>query len=120
MQDREHTFTLHIQSGKVSITGPFAHIRRAKDIADLISRFSETLPHDMSMTFIMDDQPAVMLEHERKTRMLEVAAQGECTSLLLDIKQSLIFEQTSGRLTMSKKTMPILPIMLALVLPTRL
>ena len=91
MQDREHTFTLHIQSGKVSITGPFAHIRRAKDIADLISRFSETLPHDMSMTFIMDDQPAVMLEHERKTRMLEVSAQGECTSLLLDDKLVLMF-----------------------------
>lgn len=59
MQDREHTFTLHVKSGLVSITGPFAHIRRAKDIADIVSRFSESLPHDFSMTFIMDDQPGM-------------------------------------------------------------
>lgn len=26
----------------------------------------------------MDDQPAVMLEYETKTRMLEMASQGEC------------------------------------------
>lgn len=49
MQERGHTFSLIIQNGIVSIEGPFKHIRRAKDIADVVSKFSEGLPHDINM-----------------------------------------------------------------------
>ena len=49
MQERGHTFSLIVQNGIVSIEGPFKHIRRAKDIADIISKFSEDLPRDLNM-----------------------------------------------------------------------
>lgn len=49
MQERDHTFTLVIQDGEVSIEGEFAHLRRAKDIADVIRRFADDLPQHVNM-----------------------------------------------------------------------
>lgn len=49
MQERGHTFTLVIQKDNIAIEGEYAHIRRATDIRDLISRFSSDLPKDLNM-----------------------------------------------------------------------
>lgn len=78
MQDREHTFTLSIKDGRVSRHGEHAELRRAKDMANLLSKFSKHVPGEVNMTFIIDDQPAVMMGWNQKERMLELARQGEC------------------------------------------
>jgi hypothetical protein len=79
MQERPHTFTLAIHDGQVDILGPFAELRRATDMADLVRRFAGTLPLPVNMTFIVDDSPAVLLQHESKARMAEMASTGERT-----------------------------------------
>lgn len=81
MQDREHTFTLSIRDGRVSRHGQHADIQRAVDMASLLSRFSKHVPGEVNMTFIIDDQPAVMLGWNQRERMVELARQGECRSL---------------------------------------
>jgi hypothetical protein len=81
MQERPHTFTLAIHDGQVDILGPFAELRRATDMADLIRRFAGSLPLPVNMTFIVDDSPAVLLQHESKARMTEMASTGERTFL---------------------------------------
>lgn len=81
MQEREHTFTLSIRNGKVSRHGQHAELRRAKDMANLLSKFSKHVPGEVNMTFIIDDQPAVMMGWNQKERMLELARQGECASI---------------------------------------
>ena len=49
MGEREHTFSLRVENGAVSTFGPFGHIERAKDLGDIIARFSADLPHDFNM-----------------------------------------------------------------------
>jgi hypothetical protein len=79
MQEREGTFTLAIQGGEVTVHGEHGHLRRATDIADLIKRFSGSIKGDANLTFIIDDQPAVMMSWERQNRMHELAHLGERT-----------------------------------------
>lgn len=49
LQGREQSFTIAIINGEVMIEGPFAHLRRATDMADIIRRFSRDLPHNVNM-----------------------------------------------------------------------
>jgi hypothetical protein len=81
MQEREHTFTLSISDGQVTRHGEHADLQRAKDMQALLQRFAHFVPastgREVNMTFIIDDQPAVMLAWNQKERMLELAAQGD-------------------------------------------
>lgn len=77
MQDREETFTILIENGKTLIQGEQAFLRRAKDLGDLIGRFSSQIPHDVEFTFTRHDQPAVQLSWFHKERLLELAKMGE-------------------------------------------
>lgn len=81
MQGRDHTFTLSIKDGRVSRHGVHKDLQRAKDMQDLLSQFSKWVPGEVNMTFIIDDQPAVMLGWNHKERMLEIARQGDCESI---------------------------------------
>jgi hypothetical protein len=78
MQEREHTFTLSIKDGHVTRHGPHPELRRAKDMQNLMQKFAQHVPGEVNMTYIIDDQPAVMLSWNQKERMLELASQGEC------------------------------------------
>lgn len=77
MQDRAETFTLKVEDGKTREEGEQAFLKRAKDLADLISRFSQHVP-DVNMTFTRHDQPACQLDWYHKERMIELAQMGEC------------------------------------------
>lgn len=83
MQDREHTFTLSITNGYVTRHGDPKHadIRRAKDMQALLQTFAKWIPGQVNMTFVIDDNPAVMMSYHQKDRMLELARQGECEYL---------------------------------------
>jgi len=61
MQERGHSFVLAFHDGKVSVHGEDQHrnLKRAKEIADLTSRFAHLVPYSVNLTFIVDDQPAV-------------------------------------------------------------
>lgn len=79
MQDRDHTFTIAMEPGRSpSAHGPYAYLKRATDIQALLKMFSSRLPRPLNMTFIMDDNPAVMLAYTERDRMVELASQGEC------------------------------------------
>ncbi|GAA5908906.1 hypothetical protein JCM6882_005480 [Rhodosporidiobolus microsporus] len=76
MQDREESFTIQVKEGKVSETGEQAFLARAKDLGDLIRRFSQFVP-DVNLTFTRHDQPACQLDWAVRDRMTELAQQGE-------------------------------------------
>ncbi|BGP24779.1 glycosyltransferase family 90 protein [Rhodotorula toruloides] len=76
MQERAETFTIKVTDGKTTEEGEQAFLRRAKDLSDLISRFSAHVP-DVNLTFTRHDQPACQLDVFHKERMLELAALGE-------------------------------------------
>ncbi|GAA6040182.1 hypothetical protein JCM8097_004167 [Rhodosporidiobolus ruineniae] len=76
MQDREESFTIQVLNGEVAETGEQASLRRAKDLGDLVRRFSSYVP-DVNLTFTRHDQPAVQLDWYHKERMIELAQQGE-------------------------------------------
>ena len=78
MQDRDHTFTLSFTNGYVSRHGPHADNKRAKDMAQLMNKFAKFVPGQVNLTFVIDDNPAVMMGWNQKERMLELARQGEC------------------------------------------
>lgn len=82
MEIREETFTISINSGKVTLTGEYAALQRAIDLGDLISRFSSHVG-DVNLTFTRHDQPAVQLGWHQKEKMLELARTGECEDLLV-------------------------------------
>lgn len=83
MQDRPHTFTVSMRPGepRARAHGEWAHIRRATDMAELMSKFAGSVPRDLNMTFIMDDNPALMLSYTERERMIELAEEGECQIL---------------------------------------
>lgn len=83
MTEREHTFTLNIKDGKVTRTGIHSELRRATDMQKLIQPFAKFVPGEVNMTFIIDDNPAVMMGWNQRERMLELASQGECMCALL-------------------------------------
>ncbi|GAA6025765.1 hypothetical protein JCM10207_000786 [Rhodosporidiobolus poonsookiae] len=76
MQQREETFTIQVQNGEVAEVGEQAFLRRAKDLGDLIRRFSAHVP-DVNLTFTRHDQPACQLDWFHKERMSELAQQSE-------------------------------------------
>lgn len=76
MQDREETFTIKVTDGVVEETGEQAFLRRAKDLGDLIERFSAHVP-DVNLTFTRHDQPACQLDWYHRDRMVELARLGE-------------------------------------------
>lgn len=80
MQDREHTFTLACRSetSQPDLYGPHSELKRATDVASLYAMFGSKLPREVNMTFIIDDNPAVMLPYAQRDRMVELAEQGEC------------------------------------------
>jgi hypothetical protein len=84
MQDREHTFTiaLHPKALQPDLYGPHANLKRASDLASLYTMFGSTIPEPINMTFVIDDNPAVMLPFSQKDRMNELADLGECGSPL--------------------------------------
>lgn len=86
MQDREHTFTVAFHKGQArpSVHGTHATLERATDLADLFALFGADLPREVNMTFIIDDNPAVMLAYAQRDRMVELSEQGECAAPLFD------------------------------------
>lgn len=82
MEAREETFTIQIANGKVGLHGEQAFLRRAKDLGDLMARFSSHVG-DTNFTFTRHDQPACQLGWYHKEKMLELAKLGECTSFPL-------------------------------------
>jgi hypothetical protein len=82
MQEREHTFTVAMMPGPPvpSLHGQYATLKRATDIQKLLALFSGCLPRALNLTFIIDDNPAVMLAYSQRDRMVELSQQGECTS----------------------------------------
>ena len=81
--ERAETFTLLVdpsQSGDQIITyhGQEAKLRRAKDLGDLVNRFSSQLPATVNLTFTKHDQPACALGYQHKERLHELAAEGDC------------------------------------------
>ena len=79
MQDREETFTIAVEDGVIALSGEQALLRRAKDLGDLMSRFSTHVPN-INLTFTRHDQPACRLDWTHKERMVELASLGECAS----------------------------------------
>ncbi|KAK4054476.1 hypothetical protein OIV83_000970 [Microbotryomycetes sp. JL201] len=79
MQDREHTFTASMRplDKQVGLHGEHKDLKRATDIRDLLEMFSEHLPFSLNLTFIIDDNPAVMMPYSQRIRMVELAEQGE-------------------------------------------
>ncbi|KPV74647.1 glycosyltransferase family 90 protein [Rhodotorula graminis WP1] len=77
MQERDETFTIQVTDGKVAEVGEQAFLRRAKDLGDLIRRFSDYVP-DVNLTFTRHDQPACQLDYYHRDRMVELAQLGEC------------------------------------------
>ncbi|BGP40133.1 hypothetical protein JCM10450v2_004112 [Rhodotorula kratochvilovae] len=76
MQERDETFTIQVEEGKVAEVGGQAFLRRAKDLGDLIRRFSTYVP-DVNLTFTRHDQPACQLDYYHRDRMVELANLGE-------------------------------------------
>ncbi|GAA5979810.1 hypothetical protein JCM5350_002056 [Sporobolomyces pararoseus] len=76
MQERAETFTIKVEDGKTREEGEQAFLKRAKDLSDLISRFSQHVP-DVNLTFTRHDQPACQLDWYHKERMIELAQMGE-------------------------------------------
>ncbi|KAM0753121.1 hypothetical protein T439DRAFT_286761 [Meredithblackwellia eburnea MCA 4105] len=79
MQQRDHTFTLAMKPGhsKVTAHGQHRKLRRATDVASVLGLFAGRLPYAVNLTFIIDDNPAVMLPYSQRERMVELAQQGE-------------------------------------------
>ncbi|GAA5925127.1 uncharacterized protein JCM15063_004929 [Sporobolomyces koalae] len=79
MQEREHTFTAAMQPGtpSPSLHGPHADLKRATDVAGLLSLFSGRMHRNLNITFIIDDNPAVMLPYAQRDRMVELGQQGD-------------------------------------------
>ncbi|GAA5975950.1 hypothetical protein JCM11641_002847 [Rhodosporidiobolus odoratus] len=76
MEERAETFTVQVANGKVEEVGEQAFLRRAKDLGDLVGRFSAHVP-DVNLTFTRHDQPACQLDWFAKEKMTELAQQGE-------------------------------------------
>ena len=77
MQIREETFSINVKDGNTTISGEQAQLARARDLGNLIQRFSAHVP-DINMTFTRHDQPACQLDWYHKERMIELAELGEC------------------------------------------
>lgn len=82
MQDRDHTFTMGLRAGisQPELYGPHGGLKRATDVASLFAMFGNKLPREVNLTFIIDDNPAIMLPYAQRDRMVELAEQGECES----------------------------------------
>lgn len=76
MEEREETFTINVENGRVALEGEYAHLERAKDLGDLIARFSKHIG-DVKLSFTRHDQPACQLGWNHKERMIELAAMGD-------------------------------------------
>ncbi|BGP48291.1 hypothetical protein JCM10450v2_004163 [Rhodotorula kratochvilovae] len=79
MQDRDHTFTVAMHPGETMPTlhGPYWDLKRATDIADMLSLFTGRMHRPLNITYIIDDNPAVMLPYAQRERMVELGEQGE-------------------------------------------
>lgn len=89
MEKRDETFTIQINPngeflGAETVTygGPEAGLQRATDLGSLIKRFAAELPRPVHITFTKHDQPTCKLNWSQKSKMLDMAAQGECASCL--------------------------------------
>lgn len=80
--ERTNTFVLAIDlvNKKVHTAGEWHWIRRATDIKGFLDRFVHLLPGSQSgwlnMSFIVDDQPGVLVSHEHYERLVELANAG--------------------------------------------
>lgn len=81
MQERDHTFTAALKPGEPvpSLHGPYWDLKRATDVQGLLKIYAGRMPRPLNITFIMDDNPAVMLPYTQRDRMVELGQQGECT-----------------------------------------
>ncbi|GAA5984871.1 hypothetical protein JCM11641_005447 [Rhodosporidiobolus odoratus] len=79
MQERDHTFTVVMRPGEphTGLAGPYADLKRATDIADMLSLYTGRMHRETNITFIIDDNPAVMLPYSQRERMVELGQQGE-------------------------------------------
>ena len=88
-----------------TLHGPYWDLKRATDIADMLSLYTGRMPRPLNITYIIDDNPAVMLPYSQRERMVELGEQGECASPHLSLSLSLlhvdVLLQKVGRLTLS-------------------
>ncbi|GAA5910466.1 hypothetical protein JCM8208_004485 [Rhodotorula glutinis] len=79
MQERDHTFTVAMHPGETMPTlhGPYWDLKRATDIADMLSLYTGRMHRPLNITYIIDDNPAVMLPYSQRERMVELGEQGE-------------------------------------------
>lgn len=77
MEEREETFTITVENGRVGLEGEYRYLDRAKDTGDLIARFSKHIG-DVKLSFTRHDQPACQLGWNHKERMVELAGMGDC------------------------------------------
>ncbi|KDE09281.1 hypothetical protein MVLG_00599 [Microbotryum lychnidis-dioicae p1A1 Lamole] len=79
MQERGHTFTMVLEPGRkmAGIKGEYADTRRAREIQGLLSLFADRVSRNLNLTYIIDDNPAVLLPYSERSRMVELAEQGE-------------------------------------------
>ncbi|GAA5882446.1 hypothetical protein JCM16303_001739 [Sporobolomyces ruberrimus] len=79
MQERDHTFTAAFHPGirETSLHGPYSDLKRASDVAELLSLFAGRMHRELNITFIIDDNPAVMLPYAQRERMVELGQQGD-------------------------------------------
>ncbi|GAA5996512.1 uncharacterized protein JCM10292_003018 [Rhodotorula paludigena] len=79
MQDRDHTFTVAMHPGETQPTlhGPYWDLKRATDIAEMLSLFTGRMHRPLNITYIIDDNPAVMLPYAQRERMVELGQAGE-------------------------------------------
>lgn len=89
MQSRDHTFTIAMKPGepRPKSYGQHGKLKRATDVSDVLALFSGMIPRPVNLTFIVDDNPAVMLPFSQRDRMVELSAQGECECIEFSLSE---------------------------------
>lgn len=81
--ERDHSFVLAIDLVKkvVHAEGEWRSIRRATDMKNLLKKFVGLLPEGrlgwLNMSFIVDDQPGVLISNEHHERLVELSETGD-------------------------------------------
>ena len=70
--------------------GQHAKLKRATDVAGVLELFASRLPRELNVTFVIDDNPAVMLPYAMRDRMVELSEQGECASRGLSVASCML------------------------------
>lgn len=126
MQDRDHTFTVAMHPGETQPTlhGPYWDLKRATDIAEMLSLFTGRMHRPLNITYIIDDNPAVMLPYAQRERMVELGQAGECASNSVEPRHpnlhlTVFLPQTTARPSSSSRRTRRSPTLRKRARPTR-